>query len=132
MSEYKKMKLSITDLNIGDFVLGQHVDPVRLQYNIVAGQIMKIDKTDENIIYHIKGMTLLRPHGEPINFSGILNSDEIEIHNNTTYDTVMALYDLANRQIIAEVSYQETIDKIRRIRWKSRQELEAKYPAEAQ
>lgn len=127
MSTIRNKEISITNMKIGDLVLGEHVDLSRQQYNIVAGRIAKISKINDNKLrYHIKGITLPRIHGEPLTFSGIINSDEIEIANRDTYEIIMKLYNLANEQIVTGTSYQETVAKITKIRHKSRQKLEKK------
>lgn len=124
----ERKKIAIHDLGIGDWVVGDHVDQVHQRYNVVAGEIIRITDSDSDVIYHVKGITLHRPHADPPEFSGILMSNELESIDPGTYTTIMELFDLANKQIIAGVSYQETVQKIREIRHKSRQELEEKYP----
>lgn len=136
MSEYnrERKKITILDLGIGDRVVGEHVDQVHQRYNVVAGEIIRIEPTDSDsdsdsdVIYHVKGVTLHRPYADSLKFSGILMSNELESIDPGTYTTIMELFDLANKQIIAGISYQETVQKIRDIRQKSRQELEEKYP----
>ncbi len=134
-------KRKLPALAEGDFVVGMHADPAG-SYTTVAGKIDKItcNKSGE-VIYHVSGNILIRPGADPIELSGVLQESEIEVIDPGTYRRIIELFDLATKQLIAEAespypkqiiassSYKETVQKIRDLRHKSRQELEEKYPA---
>lgn len=129
--EYNK-KISVKDyLKVGDLVAGQHVDRERATVTIVAGSISEIRYTN-CVTYYVIGNAFKRPFGDTARLSGILEENEVEVIDSDTCTTIIELFALANQQLIAGASYQRTIQKIRELRQKSRQELEEKYPDEAQ
>jgi hypothetical protein len=133
MTEHKRIE--VRDLNVGDMVVGTHVEFNSMK--VVAGDISRknIDK-DGNVIYYVQGKTLPRPFGEPLNFSGILMQNEVQVIDPQICRTIIELYDLTNRQIIAgsqlnaassAFPYRETVEKINEMRHKARAQLEEKY-----
>lgn len=128
MSEHKK--ISIRNLKVSDMVVGQHVDNIIKSYKVVAGIITSISKSKEVFTYNIRGAMLTRPFGKPLDFSGSLTENEIEVIDQVTCNTIIKLYDLANRQIITGFGHHDldqTVGKIREMCHKSRLELEEKY-----
>lgn len=115
-------EIYIKNLEIGDKVVGMHVDILTRSINIVAGKIKKI----LNGLYYVDGIILYRPHTKQINFSGVLKENEIEIIDNVICNKIMELYELANKQLICESlrDYHNTINKINEIRHNSRLDLQ--------
>jgi len=133
-----KNKISIKNhLKFGDMVVGQHIDKLKKSSETIAGIVNRCEhkiNSDGCVTfrYQVIGNVLKRPFGEPVEFSGILEENEVEVVDPATCSKIIKLFDLANKQVIAGEPYQETVDKIWEIRHKSRQELEEKYPVEAQ
>jgi hypothetical protein len=118
-------------LKIGDMVVGRHVYEPHIYQQIVAGKIINKNTEDGGVVYQVEG-NILQRFGEPITFSGILKDTEVEVIDQGVCNTLIELYNLVNKQVIAGASWQETAQKINDIRHISRQELEEKYPVEAQ
>ncbi len=118
--------ISVRTLKTGDLVVGQHVDNIIRSYKVVAGIITSISKSKEAFTYNIRG----KKFTQSLDFSGILTENEIEVIDQVICNEIIKLYDLANRQIIAGFGHHDldlTVEKIREMRHKSRQELEEKY-----
>lgn len=127
----ERKRISIKDLNlkIGDKVVGMHVDKSHLSYTTVAGEIKRIDKlNDGTVTYHVRGKAYLRPFSEPAYLSGDLEENEVEVIDQGMCNTIMEMFDLANDQLSAGSRDMGTVEEIREMRHRARQELEEKYP----
>ena len=117
-----KNKISIKTLKIGDKVIGMHADPAG-SYTTVAGKISKITSNKSgDVTYHVVGDLFIRPSADSISLSGFLEESEVEVIDPGTYRIIIELFDLANKQLISGSPFHtETVQKIRDLRYKSRQ-----------
>jgi len=118
----ERKKIAIKDLNIGDMVVGMHVNKQRTFYKIVAGEITnKTTAKDGFVTYHVNGKILpcIKP-AEPANLSGSLEENEVEVIDPDVCNTIIEFYEVLR-------SAHENAEKAHEMRHKSRAELEQKY-----
>ncbi len=130
----ERKKIAVRDVNVGAMVIGQHVDMGGGLYTIVAGEIKRKIEEEKNIVYFIKGKTMISPNKDidTINFSGFLKEDEIEVIDKQKYNTISELYDFAWDQMTSGLPHRDIDEKINEMRHKSRAELEEKYAVQEQ
>jgi hypothetical protein len=125
----ERKKISVKDLNVGDMVVGMHVEKGGALLTIVAGEIyQKIISKDNTINYYIKGKTYKLPNRDTIAFSGFLDENEIEVIDQSIYNTIIEMYDQSYKLINeGKIGYRDIGENINELRHKSRAELEEKY-----
>ncbi len=129
MSQERK-KIAIRHLDVGDMVVGLHVDKGGTLLKVVAGEInRKITEKDTDIVmYHVKGKTYMLLYKDLVDFSGILDENEVEVINQGICKMIIELYDQAMEKMIAgREGHFDIAQKINEMRHKSRAELEEKY-----